>query len=151
MIKLKKILKESEGMTQTMPKRNPKMHDEAKRHFLEIISTYGSFKPKLQAEHDLAEIAETLGAIVDAAHTFTMKEMGEGFDGATVKRNMGELTKLSNSFQKTANEAKALQQRMSSMYEDMGYVLGKYFEMAEISEEDAQHRLGFRLRVPKEY
>ena len=144
MIKLKKILKESDGMTPTMPKRNPKMHDEAKRHFLEIISTYGSFRPKLQAEHDLAEIAETLGAIVDAAHTFTMKEMGEGFDGATVKRNMGELTKLSNAFQKTANEAKQLQQRMHSMYEDMGYVLGKYFEMAEISEDEAKHRLGYR-------
>jgi hypothetical protein len=142
MIKLKNIIKESEMAVQK-PK-NPKMHDEAKRHFLEIISTYGSFRPKLQAEHDLAEVAETLGAIVDAAHTFTMKEMGEGYDGATVKRNMGDLTKLSKQFEKTALEAKQLQQRMHSMYEDMGYVLGKYFEMTDISEDEAQHRLGFR-------
>lgn len=142
MIKLKNIIKESE-MGDKSPK-NLKMHDEAKRHFLEIISTYNAFRPKLQAEHDLAEIAETLGAIVDAAHTFTMKEVGDSFDGATVKRNMGELTKLSNAFEKSANEAKALQQRMSSLYEDMGYVLSKYFEMTDISEEEAMHRLGYR-------
>jgi division protein CdvB (Snf7/Vps24/ESCRT-III family) len=57
---------------------------------------------------------------------------------------MGDLTKLSKQFEKTALEAKQLQQRMHSMYEDMGYVLGKYFEMTDISEDEAQHRLGFR-------
>ena len=142
MIKLKNIIKESEIGAKT-PK-DFKMHSEAKRHFLEVISTYKAFGPKLQAEHDLAKIAETLGAIVDAAHTFTMKEIEDGFDGATVKRNMSELTKLSNAFEKSANEAKGLQQRMASLYEDMGYVLGKYFEMTDISEDEAMHRLGYR-------
>ena len=120
------------------------MHNEARRHFLEVISTYKAFGPKLQAEHDLQQIAETLGAIVDAAHTFAMKESGNNFDPATVKRNMNELNKLSGQFEKTANEAKQLQQRMASMYEDMGYVLSKYFEIADIDEETAMHRLGKR-------
>ena len=136
MIKLKNIIKESE---QPSP-----MHNEARRHFLEIISTYKAFAPKLQAEVDLVEIAETLGGIVDAAHTFTMKEAGNHFDPATVKRNMNELNKLNTAFEKAANEAKQLQQRLASMYEDMGYVLGKYFELGEISEDEALHRLGYR-------
>ena len=139
MIKLKKLMGEGEDKKAPSP-----MHNEARRHFLEVISTYKSFGKKLQAEHDLAEIAETLGAIVDAAHTFTMKEAGNNFDPGTVKRNMGDLTKLSGQFEKTANEAKQLQQRLHSMYEDMGHVLGRYFDMQEITDEEADYRLGKR-------
>ena len=137
MIKLKKLM--GEGTKPPSP-----MHNEARRHFLEVISTYKAFGRKLQAEHDLAEIANTLGGIVDAATTFAVKESGNNFDPATVKRNMGDLGKLSAQFEKSALEAKQLQQRMSSLYEDMGHVLGRYFDMQEISDEDADFRLGKR-------
>ena len=137
MIKLKKLM--GEDKQQPSP-----MHNEARRHFLEVISTYKAFGRKLQAEHDLAEIANTLGGIVDAATTFAVKEGGNNFDPATVKRNMGDLGKLSAQFEKSALEAKQLQQRMSSLYEDMGHVLGRYFDMQEISDEDADFRLGKR-------
>jgi len=137
MIKLKKLM--GEDKQQQSP-----MHNEARRHFLEVISTYKAFGRKLQAEHDLAEIANTLGGIVDAATTFAMKESGNNFDPATVKRNMSDLGKLSSQFEKSALEAKNLQQRMSSLYEDMGHVLGRYFDMQEISDEDADFRLGKR-------
>ena len=137
MIKLKKLM--GEGTKPPSP-----MHNEARRHFLEMISTYKSFGKKLQAEHDLAEIANTLGGIVDAATTFTQKESGNHFDPATVKRNMSDLGKLSSQFEKSANEAKQLQQRMSSLYEDMGYVLERYFDMQEITDEEADFRLGKR-------
>jgi hypothetical protein len=137
MIKLKKLM--GEGTKPPSP-----MHNEARRHFLEMISTYKSFGKKLQAEHDLAEIANTLGGIVDAATTFTQKESGNHFDPATVKRNMSDLGKLSSQFEKSANEAKQLQQRMSSLYEDMGHVLGRYFDMQEITDEEADFRLGKR-------
>jgi hypothetical protein len=137
MIKLKKLM--GEDKQQQSP-----MHNEARRHFLEVISTYKAFGRKLQAEHDLAEIANTLGGIVDAATTFTQKESGNHFDPATVKRNMSDLGKLSSQFEKSANEAKQLQQRMSSLYEDMGHVLGRYFDMQEITDEEADFRLGKR-------
>jgi hypothetical protein len=137
MIKLKKLM--GEGTKQPSP-----MHNEARRHFLEMISTYKSFGKKLQTEHDLAEIANTLGGIVDAATTFTQKESGNHFDPSTVKRNMSDLGKLSAQFERSANEAKQLQQRMSSLYEDMGYVLGRYFDMQEITDEEADFRLGKR-------
>jgi len=139
MIKLKKLMGEGEDKKAPSP-----MHNEARRHFLEVISTYKSFGKKLQAEHDLAEIANTLGGIVDAATTFTQKESGNHFDPATVKRNMSDLGKLSSQFEKSANEAKQLQQRMSSLYEDMGHVLGRYFDMQEITDEEADFRLGKR-------
>ena len=44
---------------------------------------------------------------------------------------MKELTGLSNQFKKVATEAQALQERMSGLYEDMGHILGRYYEINE--------------------
>ncbi len=140
MIKLKKLL--GEGEDKQSPKQT--LSNEARRHFLEIISTYGSFGPKLKSENDLAQIAETLGAITDAASEFANKEAGNHFDEATVKRNMNELGKLSAQFEKIANEAKSLHSQMENLYEDMGHIIGRYYGVSELSEEEVNQRLGIR-------
>ena len=44
---------------------------------------------------------------------------------------MKELTNLSNQFGKVASEANSLQERMSGLYEDMGHILGRYYEIGE--------------------
>jgi hypothetical protein len=138
MIKLKKLMGEGAGV----PKKT--LSNEARRHFLEIISTYGSFGPKLKNENDLAQIAETLGAITDAASEFANKEAGNHFDESTVKRNMNELGKLSSQFEKIANEAKSLHSQMENLYEDMGHIIGRYYGVSELSEEEVSKRLGIR-------
>ena len=140
MIKLKKLL--GEGEDKKAPKQT--LSNEARRHFLEIISTYGSFGPKLKNENDLAQIAETLGAITDAASEFANKEAGNHFDESTVKRNMNELGKLSSQFEKIANEAKSLHSQMENLYEDMGHIIGRYYGVSELSEEEVNQRLGIR-------
>ena len=53
------------------------------------------------------------------------------FDKVTVSRNMKELTNLSKQFGKVANEANSLQERMSGLYEDMGHILGRYYQISE--------------------
>ena len=57
---------------------------------------------------------------------------------------MGELKKLQSSFEKEATEASAQQQRLEALYEDMGQVLGRYFEIADITEDVMKQRLGIR-------
>lgn len=138
MIKLKKLLSEGSDVSKKT------LSNEARRHFLEIISTYGSFGPKLKNENDLTKIAETMGAITDAACEFATKEAGNHFDESTVKRNMNELNKLSAQFEKIANEAKSLQSQMENLYEDMGHIIGRYYGVSELSEEDVNKRLGIR-------
>jgi len=138
MIKLKKLMGEGADASKKT------LSNEARRHFLEIISTYGSFGPKLKNENDLAQIAETLGAITDAASEFAIKEAGNHFDEVTVKRNMNELGKLSSQFEKIANEAKSLHSQMENLYEDMGHIIGRYYGVSELSEEEVNQRLGIR-------
>ena len=134
MIRLKNLLKESEELQQ--------LPTELKRHFLEIISTYGHHREGMRRKSDIRTIAETLGGIADAAQEYTLREGGDWFDRVTIKRNMNELKKLQSAFEKESLEAKAQEERLEALYEDMGHVLGRYFEIADVSEEVMKQRLG---------
>jgi len=141
MMKLKDILKETEEFQQ--------LPTELKRHFLEIISTYNQHREGMSRKSDIMQIAETLGGIADAAQEYTLREGGDWFDRVTIKRNMTELKKLQTSFEKEAVEAQSQQQRLEALYEDMGNVLGRYFEIADITEQQMAERLGLKEQKSK--
>jgi hypothetical protein len=136
MIRLKDLLKEEEELQQ--------LPTELKKHFLEIISTYGQHREGMTRKSDIRQVAETLGGIADAAQEYTLREGGDWFDRVTIKRNMSELKKLQSAFEKESLEAKAQEQRLESLYEDMGHVLGRYFEIADVSEQVMKQRLGLQ-------
>lgn len=134
-MKLTQLLKENEERP---------LSNEVKKHFLEIVSTYNKYQEMMDRKSDLAKVAETLGGITEAARTLAIKEAGNWFDTQTVKRNMSELDKLGNQFDKVALEARALDQRLNGLYEDMGHILSRYYKMGEISEEQMKERLGIK-------
>jgi len=86
------------------------------------IKEFSSFSKVLQKEENLKQIANN-------AKSYTLSETEDWFDKVTVNRNMKELTNLSKSFGKIAQESQQLQQRLGGLYEDMGHVLGRYFEI----------------------
>jgi hypothetical protein len=49
---------------------------------------------------------------------------------------------MDKSFEKVATEAKALDERLHALYEDMGNILGRYYEIAELDEDTMKSRLG---------
>ena len=65
------------------------------------------------------------------AATHTVQETEDWFDKVTVTRNMKELTNHSKQFSKIAEEASSVQQRLSALYEDMGVILNRYYEIPE--------------------
>jgi hypothetical protein len=115
-----------------------------KRHFLEIISTYNSFAEQMRRYSDIVEMAETMGGVIDAAKTLTLHEAGDWFDKVTIKRNMSELDKMDKSFDKVAKEARALDNRLSALYEDMGNILGRYYEISDVDPEVMRQRLALK-------
>jgi hypothetical protein len=117
---------------------------EVKKQFLEIISTYRAFKEQLNRNSDIVETAQTLSGVVEAARTLTLSENDDWFDKVTIKRNMSELDKLGTSFDKVSTEAKALDERLHSLYEDMGHILSRYYEISEIDSETMKERLGIK-------
>ena len=134
MIKLSQLINESE-------EKRP-LSLEVKKHFLEIVSTYNKYQESMDRKCDITQVAETLGGITEAARTLAIHEGDDWFDKHTIKRNMSELDKLGKQFDKVASEAKALDQRMGGLYEDMGHILSRYYKIGEISEEQMKERLG---------
>ena len=134
-MKLIKLLKESEDRGLT---------SEVKRHFLEIVSTYNKYQESMDRKSDIIEVAETLGGITEAARELALREADDWFDKHTVKRNMSELTKLGSQFDKVAKEARNLDQRMNTLYEDMGNILSRYYKIGDITEDEMKSRLGIK-------
>ena len=75
--------------------------------------------------------AKQLAEMADNAQNHVLGETSDWFDGVSVKRNMKELKGLTGQFKKTAVEANAVNQRLSALYEDMGNILNRYYEIDE--------------------
>ena len=99
--------------------------------FMNEVGNFNSFGNEIYREGNLRELAEKLSRLAETAKAHTLQETEDWFDKITVNRNMKELTGLSNQFKKVATEAQALQERMSGLYEDMGHILGRYYEINE--------------------
>jgi hypothetical protein len=138
-MKLTQLIKENEEPRTLSP--------QVKKHFLEIISTYNKYQEMMDRKSDIAEIAEVLGGITEAAKTLLLGESDDWFDKVTIKRNMSELDKLGKEFDKCATEANSLDQRLNGLYEDMGNILSRYYKMGEITEDQMKKRLGIRESI----
>ena len=95
------------------------------------ISQYNKIGEAIFGKSNITQISEKLSWIANQAKSHTLQETEDWFDKITVNRNMKELTGLSKQFSKISNEAEALQQRMGALYEDMGNILGRYYEIGE--------------------
>ena len=122
-LKLSHILKEQEEQEELH------LSPEQKKKFMEQVKEYNSFRKTLQTENDLVEIAERLSGLAQMAEKTVLEETDDWFDKVTIGRNMKELKKINDEFQKTARDAKSVQERMVSLYEDMGHIIGRYFSI----------------------
>ena len=106
------------------------------KEFMGEVSNFNSFGGEIYREGNLRELAERLSKLAMTAKQHTLQETEDWFDKITVNRNMKELTGLSNQFKKVATEAQGLQERMGGLYEDMGHILGRYYEIHEPGHEE---------------
>ena len=108
--------------------KEPKVSSE---QILSKIQEFGNLGKSIYKTGDLKETAKTLSDIANAAKVHTLRETEDWFDKVTVNRNMKELTNLSKNFDKLSEEASSVQQRLEALYEDMGNVLSRYYELNE--------------------
>ena len=95
------------------------------------IKNYNKLGKTLYQQTSLKETAKSLSNIAEMAATHTLQETEDWFDKVTVSRNMKELTNHSKQFSKIAEEASSVQQRLSGLYEDMGVILNRYYDIPE--------------------
>jgi len=96
------------------------------------ISQFNEIGEAIFGKSNITKISEKLSRIASQAKSHTLQETESWFDKITVNRNMKELTGLSKQFSKISSESESLQQRMGALYEDMGNILGRYYEIGEV-------------------
>ena len=121
---LSKMVKEKYGEVESETKISSKQ-------ILSKIQEFSSLGKSIYKSGDLKETAKTLSDIANAAKVHTLRETEDWFDKVTVNRNMKELTNLSKNFDKLSEEASSVQQRLEALYEDMGNVLSRYYDLNE--------------------
>ena len=121
MAKLKDIL--SEVFDET-----PKVD---KHSVIEGVKNYGIVGKSLYNGRNIMEVAKQLAEIAESAHHHILGEQDDWFDKISVNKNMKTLKGSVVEFQKTAKEAHMLNQRLTGLYEDIGHVLNRYYEIDE--------------------
>ena len=122
-IKLKELIKEF-----TLENEKPKVD---KFKVIEAVKNYARVGKQLRVNNGIMEAAIQLAEMAESAQNHVLSETSDWFDSVSVKRNMKELKGLTGQFKKTAVEANAVNQRLSALYEDMGNILNRYYEIDE--------------------
>ena len=108
--------------------------------FLEAVGKYNEIGSFIHREGNLKDVAVHLSKLAKTARAHTLSETEDWFDKVSVNRNMKELNVLAGSFSKVATEAQAMQERMSTLYEDMGHIINRYYDISEIEEASKSYR-----------
>ena len=115
-MKLKKLI---EGLD------NPKKTTGEKASFLEEVKKFNEYGSVIYRTEDLRRVAEEINELVTKAEELTLQETQDWFDEITVKRNIKTLREGNKQFGQTVKEISKLQQRLESLYEEMGHNLGR--------------------------
>ena len=123
-IKLMGIIEDIGIMADEKPQVN-------KHEVIEAVRSYQTVGKQLYNSGGILEAAKQLVQMAESAQNHILSETDDWFDGVSVKRNMKELKGLTGQFKKTAVEAHNTNQRLSALYEDMGNILNRYYDIDE--------------------
>ena len=102
----------------------------------EGVRSYGIVGKQLYNNGNIMEIAQQLSHIAEQAHTHVVSETSDWFDKVSVNNNMKSLKGSVAEFKKAATESHQLNQRLTGLYEDIGHVLNRYYEIDEADKGD---------------
>ena len=114
--------------------RESELNIEQKQAFLEAVKSYKRYSESIYRNRDLKEVYQSIKNVVEVAQKMTIDETQDWFDGVTVSRHMKRMNESFKVFEKTLKEVSTLQQRLESAYDEIGEVLGKYYEINELEE-----------------
>ncbi len=98
---------------------------------IEAVKNYQMIGGQLFKDNGIIEVAKQLVGIAESAQNHVLSETDDWFDSVSVKRNMKELKGLTGQFKKAALEANAVNERLNALYEDMGNILNRYYDIEE--------------------
>lgn len=135
-VAVRDVLKEGIGVqnklrNEAQQEQAPALTTEEKQSYLEAISKFNEYGDAIYSNKKLKEAVANIKRVVEFASTNMVEESGDWFDGVTVTRHAKRMQEAMNILEKAGTDASKLQQRMEAMYEEIGTMLNKYYEIKD--------------------
>jgi len=111
-----------------------KLTPEEKKNLMEMVAKYNEYGNVLRCEQALMETAKTLEEIARMAETYAVTESSDWFQSKVVERDFKQVRGIAGDFKKLTKECFGKLQQLNALYEDMGHVLGRYYEISTMQE-----------------
>jgi len=113
---------------------NKRMTEEEKAQTLEAVSKFNELGQNVYKTQEITELVENIKKLAENASRMAIEETADWFDAVSVKRDTKSIGESVKVFENTFKEISTLQQRLESVFEDIGGKLGKYYEIKEVHE-----------------
>ena len=111
-----------------------RMTEDEKKQTLEAVSNFNEYTQHIYKESQIKDMMENIRTLAENASKMAIEETADWFDVVSVKRDTKAIGESVKVFESTAKEIGTLQQRLESVFEDIGAKLGKYYEIKELNE-----------------
>lgn len=107
----------------------PKLSPEQKKRLMEMASMFENYGQALNNEEAIVNSAQAMTELCELAEAYALNECGDWFQQDIVKRDMKEVKKRVMEYGKLAKECYAKMQQLGVAYQDIGHVLGRYYDL----------------------
>jgi DNA repair ATPase RecN len=108
---------------------------EEKKKLWELMRKFNEYGQSLRGDQALMETAKTLSEISAMAKKYAMSENNiDVLQKETVQRDFKQVDGITQNFQKLAKECVSKVMQLNALYEDLGHIYERYYEMENINE-----------------
>ena len=111
-----------------------RMTEQEKIETLEAVAKFNEYTQHVYKTNEIKDMVENIKKLAENASRMAIEETADWFDVVSVKRDTKAIGESVKVFESTLREISTLQQRMESVFEDIGSKLGKYYEIKELNE-----------------
>lgn len=111
-----------------------KLSPQQKKRLMELVSKFNEYGKVLRCEQALLETSKTLAEISNMAKKYAMTESSDFLQREVVQRDFKQVDGITKDFTKLSRECYGKIQQLNALYEDMGHVLGRYYEINNLDE-----------------
>ena len=105
-----------------------------KKRLRELVSKFNEYGKVLRCETALMETSKTLDEIGRMAESYAMTESSDFMQAEVIKRDFKQVKGITQNFKKLSQECYGKIQQLNALYEDMGHVLSRYYEIQTLDE-----------------
>ena len=107
----------------------PKLTTEQKQRLMKMAAEFENYGRALQNEEAIVNSAKAMAELCELAEQYAINECGDWFQQDIVKKDMKELKRRVMEYKGVAQECYAKMQQLGVSYQDIGHVLGRYYNL----------------------